>query len=303
MNPFVIVDQVSKRYGTISALNQVSFSVEQGELFGIIGPDGSGKTTLFRIIATLLLPDEGQIVIDGKDAIRYYRDIREILGYMPGKFSLYPDLSVRENLDFFASVFHTTVTKNYHLIEPIYRQLKPFEKRRAGQLSGGMKQKLALCCVLIHKPRLLILDEPTTGVDAVSRVEFWEMIRSLSTENITVIVSTPYMDEASRCNRVVLLQKGAILTSGTPAEIIGSFHSSVYSLKSNDNFELMKMLNSWEKTRFIWMFGHSVHWIPKEPGTRKDLIEKFLNDSGLADFEIHEVPPTMEDCFMELMTD
>lgn len=303
MNPFVDVQQITKRFGNITALRKVSFTVEPGQIFGLIGPDGAGKTTLFRIIATLVLPDEGKVLIKGSDVVGNYWQIREIIGYMPGRFSLYQDLTVKENLEFFASVFRSSVQQNYRLIKPIYDQLKPFEERRAGNLSGGMKQKLALCCALIHKPLLLILDEPTTGVDAVSRAEFWEILHELVKAGITILVSTSYMNEASRCDRIALLQNGNILAIGSPDEIVGKFPSQVYSITSGDNFRLIYTLNRWEKTRFAWMFGQTVHWIPKEPVDTIDHIRAFLDASGIMAVRIDEISPNMEDCFMELMTE
>ncbi len=214
------VEHISKSYGEVVALRDVSFDVEAGELFGLIGPDGAGKTTLFRLLTTLLKPDAGRASVVGLDIVNDYRDIRKQVGYMPGRFSLYSDLTVRENMDFFASIFGTIIEENYNMVAPIYRQIEPFSDRRAGKLSGGMKQKLALSCALIHKPKVLFLDEPTTGVDVVSRVEFWDMLYALRQQGITILVSTPYMDEAQRCSRVALINKGQILAIDTPQTII-----------------------------------------------------------------------------------
>lgn len=214
------VEHISKSYGEVAALRDVSFDVEAGELFGLIGPDGAGKTTLFRLLTTLLKPDAGRASVVGLDIVNDYRDIRKQVGYMPGRFSLYSDLTVRENMEFFASIFGTTIEENYDMVAPIYRQIEPFSDRRAGKLSGGMKQKLALSCALIHKPKVLFLDEPTTGVDVVSRVEFWDMLYALRQQGITILVSTPYMDEAQRCSRVALINKGHILAIDTPQTII-----------------------------------------------------------------------------------
>lgn len=216
----ITVNGISKRYGKVQALKGVNMSVEEGELFGLIGPDGAGKTTLFRLLTTLLLPDEGTATVCGYDLVKEYRLIRQQVGYMPGRFSLYSDLSVEENLRFFASLFDTTIEENYSLVAPIYSQIEPFRNRKAGKLSGGMKQKLALSCALIHKPRVLFLDEPTTGVDVVSRVEFWDMLQNLRRQGITILVSTPYMDEAQRCTRVALINGGTILGIDTPDEVI-----------------------------------------------------------------------------------
>jgi ABC-type multidrug transport system ATPase subunit len=214
------VEHISKSYGEVAALRDVSFDVKAGELFGLIGPDGAGKTTLFRLLTTLLKPDAGRASVVGLDIVNDYRDIRKQVGYMPGRFSLYSDLTVRENMEFFASIFGTTIEENYDMVAPIYRQIEPFSDRRAGKLSGGMKQKLALSCALIHKPKVLFLDEPTTGVDVVSRVEFWDMLYALRQQGITILVSTPYMDEAQRCSRVALINKGQILAIDTPQTII-----------------------------------------------------------------------------------
>lgn len=209
---------LKKSYGDVLALKGISFEVGKGEILGLIGPDGAGKTSIFRILTTLILPDEGRAVVDGLDVVEDYKELRTRVGYMPGRFSLYPDLSVKENLDFFAGIFGVTLEENYDLIAPIYRQIEPFKTRRAGKLSGGMKQKLALCCSLIHKPRVLFLDEPTTGVDAVSRVEFWEMLADLKKSGISILVSTPYMDEAARCDRVAFMTEGRILETLPPPE-------------------------------------------------------------------------------------
>lgn len=212
----ILVSHISKSYKEVQALHDVSFEVKEGELFGLIGPDGAGKTTLFRILTTLLLADNGNAVVAGNDVVHNYREIRNQVGYMPGRFSLYQDLTVEENLHFFATIFGTTVAENYELIKDIYDQISPFKNRRAGKLSGGMKQKLALSCALIHKPQVLFLDEPTTGVDPVSRKEFWEMLKRLQKRGITILVSTPYMDEAELCDRVALIHQGKILKIGTP---------------------------------------------------------------------------------------
>src|SRR5688500_8831336 len=234
----VVVNNLSKVYGKekIQAVESVSFSVGKGELFGLIGPDGAGKTSIFRMLTTLILPDKGSASVDGLDVVKGYKQIRKSVGYMPGKFSLYPDLSIEENLAFFATVFNTTVDENYHLIKDIYVQIEPFKKRRAGKLSGGMKQKLALCCALIHKPTVLFLDEPTTGVDPVSRKEFWEMLKRLKAQGITILVSTPYMDEATLCDRIALIQGGKILSIDTPAKIVNDYSDSLYAIKSDSMY-------------------------------------------------------------------
>lgn len=301
MKNVVEISEISKSYEDVKALKNVSFDVEKGELFGLIGPDGAGKTTLFRILTTLLVPDAGQARVLGLDVVDDYRDIRPILGYMPGRFSLYLDLSVEENLSFFASVFGTTLEENYQLIEPIFKQLEPFKKRLAGALSGGMKQKLALSCALIHKPKLLILDEPTTGVDAVSRKEFWEMLHRLKEEGITIIASTPYMDEADQCDRVALIQKGKILKISTPAEVASSFSSPLFGIKSKHRFRLIQALKEFEHVKSVHPFGESVHYADRRQKPEMDEIKYYLAEKGIHDVSINKINSGIEDTFMELM--
>ena len=255
------VNNIKKSYENKYALGQpdskegISFSVSQGELFGIIGPDGAGKTSLFRILTTLILPDSGTASVDGLDIIKDYKEIRNRVGYMPGKFSLYPDLSVEENLKFFASVFQTTIQENYHLIKDIYQQIEPFKDRKAGALSGGMKQKLALSCALIHKPSVLFLDEPTTGVDPVSRNEFWEMLKRLKNQGITILVSTPYMDEARLCDRIALIKEGKFIGIDTPENITAGFNKTLWSVQSNKMFKLLTDLRSHPSIDSCFAFG------------------------------------------------
>lgn len=300
----VAVHNLVKRYKagkeTIEAVRGVSFDVKGGELFGIIGPDGAGKTTLFRMLTTLLLPDSGEARIAGSDMVRDYKTIRNKVGYMPGRFSLYQDLTVEENLQFFASIFQTSLEKNYDLIRDIYVQIEPFRNRKAGQLSGGMKQKLALSCALIHKPQVLFLDEPTTGVDAVSRKEFWDMLQHLKQEGITILVSTPYMDEASLCDRVALLQKGLIMTMGTPAAIIDSFALPLLAARSNDMYRLLKELPGGPAVVQAYAFGEYHHVVMKSAGDPQKL-QQYLQARGHQNVEITAVVPTIEDCFMQLM--
>lgn len=300
----VAVHNLVKRYRagkeTIEAVRGVSFDVKGGELFGIIGPDGAGKTTLFRMLTTLLLPDSGEARIAGSDMVRDYKTIRNKVGYMPGRFSLYQDLTVEENLQFFASIFQTSLEKNYDLIRDIYVQIEPFRNRKAGQLSGGMKQKLALSCALIHKPQVLFLDEPTTGVDAVSRKEFWDMLQHLKQEGITILVSTPYMDEASLCDRVALLQKGLIMTMGTPAAIIDSFALPLLAARSNDMYRLLKELPGGPAVVQAYAFGEYHHVVMKSAGDPQKL-QQYLQARGHQNVEITAVVPTIEDCFMQLM--
>ena len=298
----VVVNNIIKRYGSkkavITALQGVSFDVKQGELFGIIGPDGAGKTSLFRILTTLLLADEGTATVDGFDVVKDYKSIRQRVGYMPGKFSLYQDLTVKENLDFFATIFNTTVEENYALIKDIYSQIEPFKERKAGKLSGGMKQKLALSCALIHRPSVLFLDEPTTGVDAVSRKEFWEMLTRLKEQGITILVSTPYMDEASLCDRVALIQSGKILSINTPQGIVDSFGKKLLAVKSNDMLHLLKDLKQCKEVEDAYPFGEYHHVVLKKDG--EELLKSYLEQKGHL-FKLKEAKPNIEDCFMALM--
>ena len=300
MNTVIESSGVSKAFGTTKALTDISFSVNESEIFGFIGPDGAGKTTLFRIITTLLLPDKGKMSVLGLDSVKRYKDLRKNIGYMPGRFSLYQDLSVEENLNFYATVFGTTVEENYDLISEIYSHIEPFKKRLAGQLSGGMKQKLALSCALIHKPGLLVLDEPTTGVDAVSRSEFWDMLRKLKKYKITIIVSTPYMDEAMRCDRVALIQNGIILTINSPQKIREGFSRKLFTVKSAEKYKLIKTLRKFPGTFTVYPFGDSVH-VTFENDSIDNSLMGFLRDEGLKDAEINEAEAGIEDRFLELM--
>ena len=296
------VKNLKKSYKEVEALKGVSFSVEKGELFGLIGPDGAGKTSLFRILTSLLLPSGGQAIMDGYDCVKDYRKIRNILGYMPGKFSLYQDLSVEENLNFFATVFGTTVEANYHLIKDIYIQIEPFKTRPAGKLSGGMKQKLALCCALIHQPKILLLDEPTTGVDAVSRKEFWEMLKQLKQTGIAILVSTPYMDEASLCDRVALIADGNILSINSPQGIIDNFHTDILAIKANDMYQLIQDLRSFPETHSVYAFGEFLHFVANENANIDDKkLRQYLEGKGNEKVIIMPTQPTIEDCFMALM--
>jgi len=298
----VIVNNITKAYGKEKtlAVDAVSFSVEQGELFGLIGPDGAGKTSIFRMLTTLLLPDSGSASVDGLDIISDFKEIRKRVGYMPGRFSLYQDLSIEENLNFFATVFNTTVEENYHLIKDIYVQIEPFKKRRAGKLSGGMKQKLALCCALIHKPTVLFLDEPTTGVDPVSRKEFWGMLKRLKEQNITIVVSTPYMDEATLCDRIALIQEGKILSINTPENITRAYPGDLYAVRSDKMSALLRVLKSYESTELSYAFGESAHISFKEP-LRENDFKKYLQKEGFENAEVKKIEATVEDCFIKLL--
>jgi ABC-type multidrug transport system ATPase subunit len=281
-------------------LQNISCLVTEGELFGIIGPDGAGKTTLFRILTTLLLADKGSATVNNLDVVKDYKAIRKTIGYMPGKFSLYQDLTVAENLQFFATIFNTSFEKNYDLIKDIYMQIAPFKDRRAGKLSGGMKQKLALCCALIHKPTVLFLDEPTTGVDAVSRKEFWEMLKNLKKQGLTILVSTPYMDEAGMCDRVALLQNGSIMKTDTPKRITEGFIKPLYALRSQNMYPLLRELEQFEGTDNCYAFGEYHHLVLKEKISLTDLENYLIQKNHIAT-EIKSVVPTIEDCFIDGM--
>jgi ABC-2 type transport system ATP-binding protein len=297
----VSVNNLSKSYGEVKAIENINFEVNDGEIFGFIGPDGAGKTTIFRILTTLILADEGEAKLLGYDVIKDYKKIRQIIGYMPGRFSLYQDLTVEENLNFFASVFGTTIQENYDLIKDIYQQIEPFKKRRAGALSGGMKQKLALSCALIHKPEILILDEPTTGVDAVSRKEFWEMLRRLKERGITILVSTPYMDEASLCDKVALIQKGKIMQIDTPIEIVNQYDKPLFAVRTENIYQLLQHLREYEFTNSAYPFGQYVHYTAKQGMEDSEELKSFLTEKGFQKIEIQEIRPNIEDCFMALM--
>lgn len=296
-----IVMSYQTKKGKTVAVDDVSFDVREGEIFGLIGPDGSGKTSLFRILTTLLLSEKGNAKVCGYDVVKDYKEIRKIVGYMPGKFSLYQDLSVEENLEFFATIFNTTIEQNYNLIADIYKQIEPFKKRRAGKLSGGMKQKLALCCALIHKPKVLFLDEPTTGVDPVSRKEFWEMLRRLKTAGISILVSTPYMDEARLCDRIALIQNGKIMTIDTPQGIINNFEKTLFAVHSNNMFNLLNDLRDFDKTGTCFGFGENHHLTLTDNATGIQEIEKYLQSKGHNQVLIKTIEPGIEDCFMQLM--
>lgn len=294
---------ISKLYGKnkFVAVDNVSFSVEKGEIFGLIGPDGSGKSSIFRILTTLLLPDGGNAKVDGKDVVKDYKELRKVIGYMPGKFSLYQDLTVEENLNFFATIFNTSIKENYHLIKDIYKMLEPFKDRRAGKLSGGMKQKLALSCALIHKPVVLFLDEPTTGVDPVSRVEFWEMLKKLKSEGITILVSTAYMDEASQCDRIALIQDGKILAINTPEEMINTFNDHLFKVKSFNTVKLLKDLKDFSKELYAYPYGASLHVTFKGSEISTETLKEYLVEKGHKELMIEPESPSVEDCFIYLL--
>jgi ABC-type multidrug transport system ATPase subunit len=301
----VEVQGLSRRFGEDTALHNISFDVEPGELYGVIGPDGAGKTTLFRILVTLLLPTEGSARVLGRDVVRDLWELRTRLGYMPGRFSLYPDLSVAENLGFFASLFGTTVGAARDTIAPIWVQLEQFSSRRAGALSGGMKQKLALCCALVHRPEILFLDEPTTGVDAVSRREFWELLGRLRDEGLPIVVSTPYMDEASRCDRVSLIQGGKLLVTDRPAEIGRQYPRPLLALRGANVLGLLSALRRYPHAAAVWPFGEALHYTDVRPGIAVEVIvrelEAYIDSAGLAGVSIRPIAATIEDAFMWYM--
>lgn len=303
MSAAITVTNLRKSYAngkeTVEALHPVTFSVNRGELFGLIGPDGAGKTTLIRLLTTLILADDGVATVDGFDVVNDFAEIRKRVGYMPGKFSLYQDLSVRENLDFFATIFKTTVEENYHLIKDIYDQLAPFADRPAGKLSGGMKQKLALCCALIHKPSVLFLDEPTTGVDAVSRKEFWEMLDRLKKQGITILVSTPYMDEASRCDRVALMQEGKFMEVDSPDHITGRYKQPLFAVKGQDMYQLLHRLKALPSVLLAYPFGEYHHVVMRQEKMSSEEAKQLL---GLHNEEIVAVAADIEDCFIYSMS-
>lgn len=296
----ISLQHISKSYGNLKAIDNISFDVKEGELFGLIGPDGAGKTTIFRILTTLLLADEGEATVAGYDVVKDYIDIRNHVGYMPGRFSLYQDLTVEENLEFFATIFGTTIEENYELIEDIYIQIEPFKDRRAGKLSGGMKQKLALCCALIHKPKVLFLDEPTTGVDPVSRKEFWEMLKRLQKKGITILVSTPYMDEAALCDRIALIQDSKILQIDTPEDIVKHYPKKIYNISANDMYELLLNLNEYEYNYSVYPFGEFMHYTDKREDFNPKELLQYLERKGLENIIIQHTSVTIEDAFMEL---
>ena len=301
----VTIDGLAKKFESTVALENVSIEIGDGELFGFIGPDGAGKTTLFRILVTLILPDAGRATVLGRDITTEVWELRRRVGYMPGRFSLYPDLSVEENLHFFASVFGASVAEQYDLIAPIYDQLAPFKARRAGALSGGMKQKLALCCALVHRPEILFLDEPTTGVDAVSRREFWELLDRLKTSGLTIVVSTPYMDEADRCGRVALIQRGRILGVDTPARVAASFGRPLFAVRAAERYPLLLAAREYVNAATVFPFGDVLHFTDRRNDVEAEQMARelgdFLRGRGFADVEVFPAAPTIEDTFMARM--
>lgn len=297
------VQSLSKRYGDTVALDNISLSIRQGELYGLIGPDGAGKTTLFRILTTLLLPDSGSGTVLSWDVVSGYKEIRQHIGYMPGKFSLYQDLTVRENLELFATVYGTTVQENMETIRDIYTQIERFSDRAAGKLSGGMKQKLALCCALIHAPKVLFLDEPTTGVDPVSRREFWDILELLRRQGLTIIVSTPYMDEASRCDRIALIDRGRILDVDTPQGVVAKFAHQLYGVRADNMRTLLNTLRAMDEILGAYSFGEEVHITMRADTADLSLVPLHLHKCGYNDVLIRPIEATIENCFMYLSRD
>lgn len=297
------IQKISKTYEKVIALKNVSLDIKAGELFGFIGPDGSGKTSLFRILTSLILPDSGAASVGGLDVVTDYKKVRQITGYMPGRFSLYHDLTVAENLNFYASIFKTSFKENYDLIKDIYVQIEPFSKRKAGDLSGGMKQKLALSCALIHRPKLLILDEPTTGVDAVSRKEFWELLSKMQQSGITILVSTPYMDEASLCNRVALMQSGNLLALDTPQSITAGYEGQLFGVKTNKMHSLVTDLEEVSVAAQVYRFGDGVHITSHQDNDEHfvNTISGLLKETGHSAIQIERQQAVIEDCFLALM--
>lgn len=303
----IIVNNLTKTYGKLTekvlAVDDVSFDVNPGEIFGLIGPDGAGKTSIFRMLTTVLLPDFGSASIESFDIVKDYKEIRKILGYMPGRFSLYQDLTIEENLEFFASVFNTTIAENYDLIKDIYIQIEPFKDRRAGKLSGGMKQKLALCCALIHKPKVLFLDEPTTGVDPVSRKEFWEMLRRLKLQGITMVVATPYMDEAALCDRIALMQHGKILSINTPEKISNSYPDLLFEVKAGRTANVLRALENFDQKKNVYAYGEFVHLsVEQSDNFNIESITEYLKKEGFENIEINPIKASIEDSFIRLLS-
>ena len=302
MSVSIQIENLVKSFKSADALKDISLDIQPNELFGFIGPDGAGKTTLFRILTSLILADSGLVHIDRWDVVKDYKEIRKITGYMPGRFSLYMDLTVQENLAFYAKLFGTNINENYDLIKDVYEQIAPFKNRRAGDLSGGMKQKLALSCALIHKPRLLVLDEPTTGVDAVSRKEFWELLKKMQEKEITILVSTPYMDEAALCDRVALMQSGELLSLNTPRQIVDDFDGNLFAVKTENMYTLLNDLSAFENETQTYRFGENLHLVShEEPRKTKEKIKAYLSGKGYREITVNQIKPVIEDCFLALM--
>jgi ABC-2 type transport system ATP-binding protein len=296
---YIVVENLQKSFGAIKALNNINLSVTQGSLFGLIGPDGAGKTTLFRIITTLMVPGSGHVRIKNMDAVKDFRKIRTFTGYMAGRFSLYQDLTVKENLAFYATIFGTSIKANYPIIRNVYRYLEPYENRPAGKLSGGMKQKLALSCALIHNPEFLVLDEPTTGVDAVSRKEFWDLLKELKKNGMTILVSTSYMDEASLCDEVALINKGCILQRDKPGKIPDAYNKNLFAIRSGNIHKLISDLRSLKETQSAYLFGQTIHLTlcNRKEDTIRAVAEQLVQ-LGYQNIQPYAIEPEIEDCFI-----
>ena len=303
MSVAINIKNICKNYGDVEALKDITLNINAGEIFGFIGPDGSGKTSLFRILTSLIIPTSGNAVVGNYDVVKDYKQIRQTTGYMPGRFSLYLDLTVEENLNFYASIFNTSIEENYNLIKDIYTQIEPFKKRLAGDLSGGMKQKLALSCALIHSPKLIILDEPTTGVDAVSRMEFWELLKKMQKRGITIIVSTPYMDEAALCDRVALMQNGSLLAVDQPNNIVNSYKGNLFAVSANNMHKLIHNLDNLKNTSQVFRFGETIHITSTTEDDKQysEAVIKNLKEASYQNIKINRIKPVIEDCFLALM--
>ena len=295
----IVIQNVSKAFGKVIAVSDASIQIPENCLFGLIGPDGAGKTTLFRMITSLLKYDRGSLQVFGCDVIKDYKKIRQFTGYMPGRFSLYPDLTVEENLNFYATIFGTSIRENYHLIKPVYELLEPFKDRLARNLSGGMKQKLALSCALIHNPRILVLDEPTTGVDVVSRKEFWDNLKELKDAGMTILVSTPYMDEAAVCDKIALMQSGVIMDDDEPDRILNRFNRALFEIRSSDRFNLLQAIRLNKEVKSAYVFGEFIHVTMRSDEISVKAFAEKLKIKGYTDIEVRVIKPDIEDCFIE----
>jgi ABC-2 type transport system ATP-binding protein len=302
MEALISVEHFSKSYGKQTAVQDLNFEVRKGELFGLIGPDGAGKTTTMRTLVTLLRPDTGTMRVHGLDVLEEVRQVRSITGYMPQRFSLYPDLSVDQNLRFFADLFAVPKTELASRLERLYRfsRLEPFAKRLAGRLSGGMKQKLALSCTLIHNPVLLVLDEPTTGVDPVSRNEFWDILRELRAQGVTILVSTPYMDEAMFCDRIIIMHEGRALAQGSPEELIATMKLPMFTLRDAELVMSFAAIEKVPGVLSVQTFGDSLH-LTVEAGSEREPLTRRIAAALERDVSLDSIPPSLEDVFISLI--